>query len=232
MARFLKHVGLHGDRKVAVVFRQVPNEEHMCLVVYTQLLNQNIHDPLVATIESDIGQVSKDLADALNRTHTRDGKIILQVLHQEGMLKKVNTEQIVMTPAPKQHIRLNELNKLLNEMEQGEEAVRRLAEIDASRGLQDPVDIAKRMRGEQPAADRMYGSKDTLGDNELANSLRQQAARMSSEAKGLLAEADRLLKEAAQMEGSVVEKAPTSKKTTAKKPTVKKTVKSKSASLV
>lgn len=232
MARFLKHVGLHGDRKVAVVFRQVPNEEHMCLVVYTQLLNQNIHDPLVATIESDIGQVSKDLADALNRTHTRDGKIILQVLHQEGMLKKVNTEQIVMTPAPKQHIRLNELNKLLNEMEQGEEAVRRLAEIDASRGLQDPVDIAKRMRGEQPAADRMYGSKDTLGDNELANSLRQQAARMSSEAKGLLAEADRLLKEAAQMEGAVVEKAPVSKKTTAKKPTVKKTVKSKSASLV
>lgn len=232
MARFLKHVGLHGDRKVAVVFRQVPNEEHMCLVVYTQLLNQNIHDPLVATIESDIGQVSKDLADALNRTHTRDGKIILQVLHQEGMLKKVNTEQIVMTPAPKQHIRLNELNKLLNEMEQGEEAVRRLAEIDASRGLQDPVDIAKRMRGEQPAADRMYGSKDTLGDNELANSLRQQAARMSSEAKGLLAEADRLLKEAAQMEGAVVEKAPASKKTTAKKPTVKKTVKSKSASLV
>lgn len=232
MARFLKHVGLHGDRKVAVVFRQVPNEEHMCLVVYTQLLNQNIHDPLVATIESDIGQVSKDLADALNRTHTRDGKIILQVLHQEGMLKKVNTEQIVMTPAPKQHIRLNELNKLLNEMEQGEEAVRRLAEIDASRGLQDPVDIAKRMRGEQPAADRMYGSKDTLGDNELANSLRQQAARMSSEAKGLLAEADRLLKEASQMEGAVVEKAPASKKTTARKPTVKKTVKSKSASLV
>lgn len=228
MARFLKHVGLHGDRKVAVVFRQIPNEEHMCLVVYTQLLNQNIHDPLVATIESDIGQVSKDLADALNRTHTRDGKIILQVLHQEGMLKKVNTEQIMMTPSPKQHIRLNELNKLLNEMEQGESAVRRLAEIDASRGLQDPADIAKRMRGEQPAADRMYGTKDTLGDNELANNLRQQAARMSAEAKGLMAEADRLIQEAAQMEGLV--KTETTKRTT-KKTTVKKPAKSKTASV-
>lgn len=222
MARFLKHVGMHGDRKVAVVFRQLPGEEHMCLVVYTQLLNQNIHDPLVATIESDIGQVSKELADALNRTHTKDGKIILQVLHSEGMLKKVNTEQILMTPAPKQHIRLNELNKLLNEMEQGEAAVRRLAEIDASKGLQDPADIAKRMRGETPAADRLMGTQETLGDNELANNLRQQAARMSSEAKGLMAEADRLLKEAAQMEGVrlepvvKVQKAKTTKKPAAK----------------
>ena len=219
MARFLKHVGMHGDRKVAVVFRQLPGEEHMCLVVYTQLLNQNIHDPLVATIESDIGQSSKDLADALNRTHTRDGKIILQVLHSEGMLKKVNTEFIMMTPAPKQHIRLNELNKLLNEMEMGEAAVRRLAEIDASKGLQDPADIAKRMRGEQPAADRMFGAQDTLGDNELANNLRQQAARMSSEAKGLLAEADRLMKEAASMEGITMHESAPKKTTAAKKAT-------------
>lgn len=235
MARFIKHVGLHGDRKVAVVFRQVPNEEHMCLVVYTQLLNQNIHDPLMATIESDIGQVSKELADALNRTHTRDGKIILQVLHSEGMLKKVNTEQIVMTPAPRQHIRLNELNKLLNEMEQGEAAVRRLAEIDASKGLQDPADIAKRMRGEQPAADRMFGSKDALGDNELANNLRQQAAKMSAEAKGLLAEADRLIKEAASMEGVMIEehapKAKATKKTATKAP-AKKSTRSKVSQLV
>lgn len=235
MARFIKHVGLHGDRKVAVVFRQVPNEEHMCLVVYTQLLNQNIHDPLMATIESDIGQVSKELADALNRTHTRDGKIILQVLHSEGMLKKVNTEQIVMTPAPRQHIRLNELNKLLNEMEQGEAAVRRLAEIDASKGLQDPADIAKRMRGEQPAADRMFGTKDALGDNELANNLRQQAAKMSAEAKGLLAEADRLIKEAASMEGVMIEepapKAKATKKTATKAP-AKKSTRSKVSQLV
>ena len=44
---FLRHVGKHGDRKVAVIFREVPNEQHMCLVAYTQLLNQNIHDPLM-----------------------------------------------------------------------------------------------------------------------------------------------------------------------------------------
>ena len=74
---FLRHVGKHGDRKVAVVFREVPGEPHMCLVVYTEILGQNIHDPLVKCIESDIGQNSENLADALNRSYTKDGHFIL-----------------------------------------------------------------------------------------------------------------------------------------------------------
>ena len=120
MANFTKHVGLHGDRKVAVIFRQIPGEEHMALVVYTELLNQNIHDPLIRAIETPQAQAAMDLGDTLNKSYTRDGKIILQVLHTEGMLKKANTEQIMMTPSPKQKIKLVELNKLLNEMEQGD----------------------------------------------------------------------------------------------------------------
>ena len=27
---FTRHVGKHGDRKVAIVFREVPGEAHMC----------------------------------------------------------------------------------------------------------------------------------------------------------------------------------------------------------
>ena len=210
---FIRHVGKHGDRKVAVVFREVPGEPHMCLVVYTELLNQNIHDPLIKTIESDIGQNSKNLADALNRTHTKDGTIILQKLHAEGQLKKVNTEQIVMTPAPNTRIKLNELNQILDEMEKGEEAVKRMAELDKQSGMQSPAEVARRMRGDVkdayspesiPAAPAgLQSSGDVLGDTSLANNLRQQAMRMSSEAKGLLAEADRLLKEAATLDPSV-----------------------------
>lgn len=206
MAQFTKHVGKHGDRKVAVVFRQLPGEEHMALVVYTELLNQNIHDPLVAAIENPSGQAANELAEILNKSYTKDGKIILQVLHVEGMMKKVNTEQILMTPAPNQHIKLNELNKLLNEMEQGEAAVRRMAELDASRGLQDPADIARRMKGETPAMDRIEGKTDgAMSDNEIANKLRTQSAKMEAEAKGLLAEAARLAKEAAAMDGVVTQ---------------------------
>lgn len=202
---FLRHVGKHGDRKVAVIFREVPGEPHMCLVAYTELLNQHIHDPMIKCIESDIGQNSENLADALNRSYTKDGKPILQVLHREGQLKKINTELVIMTPAPNTKIKLNELNKILNEMKQGEAAVKRLAEIDSSRGLQDPADVARRMRGNQAPPQNIQSAQGALADNELANNLRQQAQKMDAEAKGLLAESQRLLKEAAQMDGGVLE---------------------------
>lgn len=203
---FLRHVGKHGDRKVAIVFREVPGEPHMCLVVYTELLNRTVHDPLIKCIESDIGQNSKNLADALNRTHTTDGHIILQKLHAEGQLKKVQTELVVMTPTPGTQIKLNELNKILDEMETGEAAVKKLAEMDSQMGMQDPMQVAKRMRGDAvpedtvPPVAPLVASGDALGDNAIANNLRQQAMKMSAEAKGLLAEADRLLQEANTMD--------------------------------
>lgn len=192
---FIRHVGMHGDRKVAVVFREVPGEEHMCLVSYTETLNQHIHDPLIKCIESDIGQNSESLADALNRTYTKDGKPILQTLHVEGQLKKVNTEQIVMTPQPNTKIKLSELNAILDEMKKGEDAVRKLAEMDKSRGMQDPADVVRRMRGPQTQAP-VQSTGDALGDQALAQQRLQQAQRMEAEAKGLLAEAQRLTEEA------------------------------------
>ena len=202
---FMRHVGKHGDRKVAVVFREVPGEPHMALVVYTEILNRTIHDPLIQCIESDIGQNSEDLALALNRSYTTDGQIILQKLHAEGMLKKVQTELIVMTPQPNTRIKLNELNKILDQMKMGEDAVKKLADMDNQMGMQDPMAVARRMRGDKDAftpetipgkTAPLQASGDALGDNAIADNLRQQAMRMSAEAKGLLAEADRLLQEA------------------------------------
>lgn len=219
---FLRHIGKHGDRKVAIVFREVPGEPHMCLVVYTELLNQNMHDPIIKCIESDIGQNSEHLADAFNRTHTRDGHIILQKLHAEGMLKKVQTELIIMTPAPNTKIKLNELNKILDEMKLGEDATRRLAEMDNQRGMQDPAQVARMMRGNRdamvdaPVAPIAASGNDALGDTQLANTFRSQAERMQREANGLLAEANRLLHEAASLEPApakktVAKKAPAAK---------------------
>ena len=203
---FLKHVGKQGDRKVAIIFREIPGEPHMCLVTYTETLNQHIHDPLIRCIESDIGQHAESLSDALNRTLGLDGRPILQVLHSEGLLKKVNTENIVVTPNSNTKIKLSELNKILTEMKQGEDAGKRMAELDKSRGLQDPQDVARRMREtktrdakvQQPPL--MASSNDALGDQMLANNLRQQAAKMAAEAKGLLVESENLLKQAAQMD--------------------------------
>jgi hypothetical protein len=189
---FLRHVGKVGDRKVAIIFRQVPGEPHMALVTYTETLNRHIHDPMIRCIESEIGQNSKNLADALNRTHTVDGKYILQVLHAQKLIKKVQTEQVIVTPNPQTKIKLSDLNGILDEMEAGENAVKRLAEIDELA----PTDIAKQFRG--AVIDAPEG---ILADNAIATSLRQQAAKMEAEAKGLLAESQRLHKEAADLDG-------------------------------
>jgi hypothetical protein len=219
---FLKHVGKHGDRKVAIIFREVPGEPHMCLVTYTETLNQHIHDPLIKCIESDIGQHAESLSDALNRTLGLDGQPILFTLHREGLLKKVQTENIVVTPNSNTKIKLNELNKILTEMRQGEDAVKRMAELDKSRGLQDPVDVARRVRESKTRDAKVpttqpltASSSDALGDNAIANNLRQQAQKMEAEAKGLLAESARLMSEAASMDPVK----PVAKKTTKAKKT-------------
>lgn len=194
---FLRHVGKINDRKVAVVFRELPGESHMCLVMYTEILNAAIHDAVMRCIESDIGQNSENLADALNRSYTQDGKIILQVLHSEGILKKVQTSQVIMTPSPNTKIKLEELNKILNEMQQGEAAVKRLAELDSSRGLQDPAEVARKMRNSVPSV------PGALGDSDLAKQRLEQATKMEREANGLLAEAARLKQEAVDMDPSL-----------------------------
>ena len=201
---FLRHVGKHGDRKVAIIFREVPGEPHMALITYTETLNQHIHDPMMRCIESDIGQNSENLADALNRSYTQDGRPILQVLHSEGLLKKVNTAQVIVTPNPQTKIKLEELNSILNEMKQGENAVKRLQEMDSSRGLQDPVDVAKRMRGDKQVPPPInQAPQGVLGDTALAQQRMQQAQRMAAEARGLLAESERLMQEAQQMDPSL-----------------------------
>jgi hypothetical protein len=226
---FLRHIGKQGDRKVAVIFREVPGEPHMCLVTYPEVLNQHIHDPLMQCIESDIGQNSENLADALNRTYTKDGTIILQKLHAEGMLKKVNTETVVMTPAPNVRIKLHELNRLLDKMQQGEEAIKEMAEIDSSLGLQDPADVARRMRGDKSRPQTTQPANSALDDSSLAQNFISQAEKMQREAQSLLAEAERMRGEAIALDPSLAPKP--ARKTTAKKPAAKTTT-SKKASKV
>jgi hypothetical protein len=108
-----------------------------------------------------------------------------------------------MTPAPNTKIKLEDLNKILNEMKLGEEAVKKLAEMDSSLGMQVPADVARRMRGQTPPASTPDG---ILGDSALAAQRRQQAEKMKLEATGLIAEADRLLQEAIQLDPAPAKK--------------------------
>ena len=139
----LKHIGRHGDRKVAILFREVPNEDHMCLVVYPETLPTHIHDSIMKTLESDVGQQSTNLADALHRNLLPDGRVQLVALHQEGMIKKIPTNQVIVTPNAQSSVKLDELNKIVKEMEQGESAMKRLQELDQATGFVDPAQKRK-----------------------------------------------------------------------------------------
>jgi len=205
----IKHVGKHGDRKVAIVFREVPGEEHMCLVLYTETLPSHIHDSIMKVLESDVGQTTENLGDAMFRSFLSDGRPMLQTLHSEGMIKKVQAKQVVVTPTANSHVNLDELNKIINEMKTGEDAVKRLADIDADAGMTGkvrPRDEFGREVGAPPVGltgANVAGSDSAkaLDDTVLSKQLADQAAKMELEAKGLLAESARIKKEAEAMAG-------------------------------
>lgn len=187
----IKHVGRHGEKKVVILYKTVSDQDHMCLVCYSDLMPRTYHDAVMKVLESPAGQEASELSDALHRNLLPDGRNILGTLHREGLIKKVPTNQVIVTPDTRNSVRLDELNDILKQMSQGAEAVKKLAEIDAQAGLRDPKKMEK-----IPESIR---NANLISDNTLAENLRSQAERMKAEAQGLLAESERLLAEAAQL---------------------------------
>jgi len=206
----IKHIGKHGDRKVAIIFREVPGESHMALVIYPQTLPISFHDAIMKVIESPVGQQAENLGDALFRSLLPDGRAILQTLHTEGMIKKVQTNQIVVTPNANSHVRLDELNEIVNKMKLGEQAIKEMADLDANRGM---TGKAKRRDdfGREVGAPPRFNPTEVAGsdaalalnDQQIAQDRLRQAKRMEAEARGLLAESQRLLAEAESLGATV-----------------------------
>ena len=189
--QMIKHVGKHMDQKVAVIFREIPGEEHMALVVYPDQLQQNIHDDVMNAIQSIKGQEAKHLGEALH------GVTILKTLHENRFMKKVRTQDVIMIARPNTPgVRLDEINKIINDLETGSEAAKNLAKLDAQAGMADPDKNAKAVQ----AAAQVVGSNATAGtvlsDESIANGLVQQAEAMQAQMVSLQAEAARLMTEA------------------------------------
>lgn len=204
----IKHIGKHGDRKVAIVFREVPGEEHMALVVYPDIMPVHMHDSIMRVIESPAGQEAENLGDALFRSLLPDGRPMLQTLHTEGMIKKVQAKQVTVTPTPSSSVNLDEMNAIIRKMKLGEDAIREMAELDANQGMTGKArrrdDFGREVGAPAPMRGSEVAGSDAakaLDDTALARDRLVQAERMEREAKGLLAESARLKAEAEAMAG-------------------------------
>jgi hypothetical protein len=219
----IKHVGKHNNKKIVLLWRKVPSEDHMALLLYSDMLPRMIHDEVMKALESPIGQNAKDFSDVLFRTTMADGRNALEVIHREGFIKKVPTSQILITPTHKSSVRLDELNNILDEMDKGDEAVKRLKEIDQEAGMVNrkkvregrevgmppnnkslsrtnqevdaTVSAAAYVKGAIPADEAPVA----LTDTDIAQHRLSQADIMIKQAEQLLAEAKRLQTEANEL---------------------------------
>jgi len=214
----LKHIGRHGDRKVAILFREVPGEDHMCLVIYPDTLPTHIHNSIMGTLESAPGQAATNLSEVLHRNLLPDGRPQLEALHKEGMIKKVPTAQIIVTPTLQSSVKLDELNKIIREMESGEQALKRLQDIDKNSGYVDPAQKRKaeaeykrsqeKTQNSTPVPALNASQNSALDDQSIAANMLAQAKRMEVDARSMINEAARMKKDAQRLFPSVDAGAP------------------------
>jgi len=115
MAREMKHVGKmkNNGAKILVAYRTLPGDATSALVIGTSSLPDTWHDTIMSIVQDISGQQANELADILAVRKFPDGENILASLHKRGLLKKVPTNGVIMTPATNASIQLDELNELI-----------------------------------------------------------------------------------------------------------------------
>ena len=195
----IKHVGKQGDKRVAVIFREVPDESHMALVVYPDQLQQNLHDDLMNAIQSPKGQEARNLGEALHSIVGSNGDTILNTIHKNAFMKKIRTQDIVMMPRPNATgVRLDEINKIINDLDTGSKAAQDMAKLDAQAGLADPDKNAAAVQA-AAAVVGTPGEQGILSDSLLAEQLVEQANQMKAQMVSLESEVNRLMEEASAL---------------------------------
>lgn len=182
MARSLKHVGqlINTQRRVVIVFREIPGEPNKCLVVDTDGLVDWMHQDVINAVESPGAQAASNFYEYANRTVFTDGTNMLQALHNRGLLNKQDTSNVMMVPDSNNKIRLDELNTLINEQTGGKPAV-------------SPDDTQMSMANKQvnEAATPAIQAEQhgVINDADIAKGMLAQAEQFEAEAKRLREEA-------------------------------------------
>jgi hypothetical protein len=197
MAVPLKHIGRMKNTgvKVLTIFRTLPGESNMALVLPVANLPDSYHDSIMTVVESEQAQDAFELGEMLFIRTFPDGRPMLQALQADNRLQKVSTDLVIMSPTANDSVPLDQLNVLIAEQ--------RNCTIDdlytfvsgapkkSDATVQDIVEVKD--LASQPSNEPIKATGDTvLTDKDIAKSYRSQADAMYKEAARLRKEADEL----------------------------------------
>jgi hypothetical protein len=206
----MKHVGKmkNNDAPVIIVFRTLPGDPNSCLVIGTQGLGPSHHDDLMRVVESPEAQEAFELGTVLSVRRFSDNNTILPWLHQQGKMRKVATDTVLVTPEPNQSVGLDELNKII--AQQKGLSLEQLS-IGADQTKAEVTEVAT--IADTPAKATVTPKTEVVADAPAAN------ATPEDQAKFYRSQADKLSKQAADMRRKAEELSPTVKKAKTEKVT-------------
>jgi len=196
----IKHIGRmkNTGAKVVVVFRTLPGESNMALVLPVANLSDSYHDSLMALVETPQAQDAFEFGEIMFIRPFPDGRPMLQAMTQDGRLQKVATDLIVMTPTTTSSIPLSQLNVLI--AEQKNCTIDELCTFVSGAPNKGNPDATQPSVENEPIVDpdipapvrAQASTSEALSDKDLARSYRSQADAMYKEAARLRKQADEL----------------------------------------
>ena len=157
-----------------------------------------MHDALMNVVQSPEAQEANDVADVLDRRQFNDGSNMLQQLHFDKRIEKVQVALVSLTPTPQDSILLSEVNAEIRKIQNNSNPPLKT----------DPVQPAANALNETVVNPVVAESDPTLAQSitpvvasesseaQIAVNLIQQAALLEEDAQALLRDADAKKQEA------------------------------------
>jgi hypothetical protein len=115
MSQLKRHIGRlkNTDRKIVVIYMQIPGKTNSALIVDTDALPDQFHEYLMTVVESDVAQNTVNLADVLDRRPSPDAGInLMNSLHRRGFIRPEPVDNIIMFPRPNMPFPLSKIIEL------------------------------------------------------------------------------------------------------------------------
>jgi len=191
----LKHIGRmkNTGAKVLVVFRTLPGESNMALVLPVANLSDSYHDSIMTVVETDQAQETFEFGEIMFTRTFPDGRPMLQAMQADERLQKVPTDLVIMTPTTNDNVQLDQLNVLIAEQRNcSVDDLYTFVSGAPKKSNDTTVEDIVEVKDLAPTESLKASENAVLSDKDIAKSYRSQADAMYKEAARLRKEADEL----------------------------------------